>query len=242
MLFRSYYAYKKYKEAQDAKGNGTGNGTDSGQGAGTGTDMGTSALTNPNIRALQTWLEITPDGIAGKVTNGNAEYYWSNYANTFNADRMLAEGYPNLKKNGKGVVTESNAKYYLDTLKAAKSPRQLFDVSTAQSSSSASIIAQKTTRANAIKSAYTSGKVLKTNKAVTYAVVNYDNATKTYVSTGRQFSYSANVSFISPESFSSTGYVTIESINTSGNMVLFINPPLESSFKILVDPNTIIVV
>lgn len=231
-----YYAYKKWKENEDAK-KAQGGSTDTGAGAGAGTGASSSAEMNPNIRELQTWLQITPDGIAGKITNGKVEYYWSAYDNTYDADRMLKEGYPNLQK-AKGVVTEANATYYLDILKKASSPRQLYEVNKGKTAASAATAADKTKRANAIKSAYTSNMKLRTNGIVTFTEVVYDSATKVYRGTGKLQKYNANATFLSPESYSRalSQYVVIKDITTSGNLVVEIKPLFSSDFTLLINP------
>lgn len=237
-----YLAYKKFKENQDAKKLLEGSGSDADSGAGAGTSTGSSALTNPNIRLLQTWLQITPDGKAGKVTNGKVEYYWSAYDNTFDADRMLAEGYPNLQK-AKGVVTEANAKYYLDTLKATQSPRQVYEINKTKGAATAAVVADRVKRANAIKGAYSGNMKLRTTKAASFFVVNYDAASKTYPSTGKSMSYVANATFLVPESYSSASAnrVKINSIIANGNMVISVDPIAASPFFLLVNPFDLIV-
>lgn len=237
-----YLAYKKIKENQDAKKVLEGGSSDVNSGAGAGTNTGSSALTNPNIRQLQTWLQITPDGKAGKVTNGKVEYYWSAYDNTFDADKMFAEGYPNLQK-AKGVVTEANAKYYLDTLKASNSPRQLYETNKGKTAASAATAAERTKRANAIKTSYSGNLKLRTTKASTFYVVVYDAASKTYRNTGKSMSYVANATFLVPESYStaSANRVKITAVTTSGNMVVSVDPIASSAFLLLIDPSDLIV-
>lgn len=230
-----YYAYKKWKENQDKPS--IDDGGDSGSGAGAGTSTGSSALVNPNIRQLQTWLQITADGVAGKITNGKVEYYWSAYDNTFDADRMFKEGYPNLQK-AKGVVTESNALYYLDILKKSASPRQLYEINKGKTAASAATAADKTKRANAIKSAYTGRMKLRTNGVFTFTDVVYDAASKTYRSTGSTHKYNANATFIIPENMStaSGGLVKITDITTSGNLIVAISPVIGSNFVLMISP------
>jgi hypothetical protein len=237
-----YFAYKKFKENQDAKKLLEGGGSDVGSGAGAGTSTGSSALTNPNIRALQTWLQITPDGKAGKITNGKIEYYWSAYDNTYDADKMFAEGYPNLLK-AKGLVTEANAKYYLDILKASKSPRQMYEISKGKGAAAAASAADRTNRANAIKSAYSGNLKLRTTKSSTFMVVNFDSSTKTYPSTGKSLSFNGNATFLSPESASaaSVNRVKISATTTSGNLVISVDPIASSPYLLLVNPFDLIV-
>jgi 1,2-phenylacetyl-CoA epoxidase PaaB subunit len=51
---------------------------------------------------------------------------WADYGLPLNPEQSAKDGYPNLKKNGKGVLSASNIDYYIDTLKASKSPRSLY--------------------------------------------------------------------------------------------------------------------
>lgn len=238
-----YLAYKKIKENQDAKKVLEGGGSDVNSGAGAGTNTGSSAEVNPNIRQLQTWLQITPDGKAGKVTNGKVEYYWSAYDNTFDADKMFAEGYPNLQK-AKGVVTEANAKYYLDTLKASNSPRQLYEINKGKTAASAATAAERTKRANQVKAAYSGDFKLRAAKATRFYERIYDAASNSYSSTGKYWSYSANETFLVPEGYSSASAnrVKIVTLTTTGNLIVSVDPVgYGNSFLLLVDPFEIIV-
>lgn len=239
-----YLAYKKIKDSQDAKKlleGGDGSGT--GSGAGAGTSTGSSAEVNPNIRALQLWYNIPVDGDAGRQTNGWTEYYWSDYENTYNADAMKAAGYPNLQK-AKGVVTEANAKYYLDTLKAAQSPRQLYNVNKGKTAAAAATAAERTKRANQVKATYSGDFKLRAAKATRFYERIYDAASNTYSSTGKYWSYSANQTFLVPEGYSSASAnrVKIVTLTTTGNLIVSVDPVgYGNSFLLLVDPFEIIV-
>jgi hypothetical protein len=93
-----------------------------------GSGGGTTTQVDPykqKVEKLQGLLKIRIDGDAGKQTNGNLEYWWSDYPKSLDVDKMKAEGYPELKKNGKGVVTPSNIDYYINTYVAKKTPRML---------------------------------------------------------------------------------------------------------------------
>ena len=237
-----YLAYKKFKEKEDLNKLREGGGSDVNSGAGAGTSTGSSAVTNPNIRQLQTWLQITADGVAGKITNGKVEYYWSAYDNTFDAERMFKEGYPNLQK-AKGLVTEANALYYLNILKAAQSPRQTYEVNKGKSAATAAVVADRVKRANEIKGVYRGNMMLRTAKAASFFVVNYDAASKTYPSTGKSMSYVADATFLVPESYSSASAnrVKIKSVIANGNMVISVDPVAASPFLLLVNPFDLIV-
>jgi hypothetical protein len=78
------------------------------------------------VMMLQELLKVGVDGSAGKQTLGQLEYMWADYGLPLNPEQSAKDGYPNLKKNGKGVLSASNIDYYIDTLKASKSPRSLY--------------------------------------------------------------------------------------------------------------------
>lgn len=124
----------KWKDIQEwakekfGTGNGTGGGTDTGEGKGGSTSGDKTGYTQYQLKVmeLQELLKVGVDGNPQKQTNGQLDYMWANYGKPLDADKAFLEGYPELKKNGKGVVSEANVQYYIDTLKAVNSPRQLF--------------------------------------------------------------------------------------------------------------------
>lgn len=77
------------------------------------------------VEKLQGLLKIRIDGDAGKQTNGNLDYYWADYQKPLDVEKAKADGFPELKARGKGVVSPSNIDYYIDTFVAKKTPRML---------------------------------------------------------------------------------------------------------------------
>ena len=76
------------------------------------------------VMILQELLGVAVDGQAGKQTNGKLEWYFCDIFCQFNSEKAFADGYPFLKKNGKGVVSPNNVEWYIAILKAKKTPRQ----------------------------------------------------------------------------------------------------------------------
>lgn len=104
----------------------TGDGGGSGSDSGSGTSSGGKTEYQTKVEQLQGLLQVGIDGNAGKQTNGKLDYFWANFGKVFDAEKSYKDGYPELKANGKGVVSPSNIDYYISTLKANKSPRQLY--------------------------------------------------------------------------------------------------------------------
>ena len=93
-----------------------------------GSGGGTTTQVDPykqKVEKLQGLLKIRIDGDAGKQTNGNLDYYWADYPKSLDVEKAKADGFPELKKNGKGVVSPSNIDYYINTFVAKKTPRML---------------------------------------------------------------------------------------------------------------------
>jgi hypothetical protein len=88
------------------------------------------------VMVLQELLKVAVDGDAGQQTNGTLDYWWvsdtSKDSNSMTdvGNRRLS-GYKNLKANGKGVVSALNIEYYISTLQANNSPRQLVNKASA---------------------------------------------------------------------------------------------------------------
>lgn len=76
------------------------------------------------VIVLQGLLKVRTDGDAGTQTLGTLDYAWGIDTGKGNEDRK-AEGYPNLVKNGRGVLSPDNIDYYIDTIRANKTPRQI---------------------------------------------------------------------------------------------------------------------
>lgn len=105
----------------------------------TGTGAGESASTEPGkngepseydslVRKLQAFLGVGVDGKPGKQTNWKLDGYFYDGVNVktyATAQEAAAAGYGNLKRNGKGVVSPDNVKWYIDTLEARKAPSQI---------------------------------------------------------------------------------------------------------------------
>lgn len=191
----------------------------------------TSGVNNPNIRALQDFLHIQVDGVAGKQTNAWIEYYWSAFDNPYNAEAMFNAGYPNAFKNGKGVVTENNAIYYLDTLRLASSPRQRFNTNQPQVSTTQNAIDLRMAEAKKIQASYRTFGVLKF-KAKTN-VLSYKKVGNAYQTDGTQYTYSADSAFLSTLNRSR---VTIDGISVNGYLIISVNPVLGTSFIALINP------
>jgi len=79
------------------------------------------------VEYLQGLLQIRIDGDPGKQTNGTLDFYYDAKRNYSLADHVAyaqKNNYPNLKSNGKGVVSESNVDFYIEQVKNAQTPRQ----------------------------------------------------------------------------------------------------------------------
>jgi hypothetical protein len=94
-------------------------------GGGSSTGGGTTQKSyKEKVMDLQSLLGVAIDGIAGKQTNGKLEYYFCDNVCSFNAEKSFNDGYPFLKKYGKGVVSESNVDWYVKMLNDKTTPRQ----------------------------------------------------------------------------------------------------------------------
>jgi hypothetical protein len=88
------------------------------------------------VMQLQAWLNIGIDGNAGKQTLGKLDYYWANYGKVLDFDKAKADNYPELRKNGFGLLSPSNISQYIAKLNAGTSPRQTYWKGQATSSTS----------------------------------------------------------------------------------------------------------
>lgn len=77
-----------------------------------------------SVMLLQELLGVAVDGSAGKQTNGQLEYYFCDFLCQFEPEKAFTNGYPFLKKNGKGVVSPSNVIFYIRALQTGSTPRQ----------------------------------------------------------------------------------------------------------------------
>lgn len=78
------------------------------------------------IMQLQAWLQTGIDGIAGNKTLTKLDYYWANYPKVLDYTKAKAENYPELRKNGYGLLSEANIGNYTTLLVQGNSPRQLY--------------------------------------------------------------------------------------------------------------------
>jgi hypothetical protein len=167
------------------------------------------------VMALQVLINVSPDGVAGKQTNGALENLWSATAQSVDSGTAFNTGYPNLKKNGKGVVSASNVDYYISTLNSKNAPSQLFYKKKATTTATAKIVGD----AAKIRDAYKKAGILKSIRATKYNEVIQDVARGVWMPTGKSTENGANSAFTFPE-FSSRGNVKIVAITTSGNLIV----------------------
>jgi hypothetical protein len=184
--------------------------------------------TNPNTNAgvvkseyekkvmdLQGLLKVGTDGVAGKATNGALENLWSATAQSVDSGTAFNNGYPNLKKNGKGVVSASNVDYYISTINAKNTPSQLFYKKKATSTATAKVVGD----AAKIRDAYKKAGILKSIRTTKYNEVVQDAARGVWMTTGKSVENGANNAFTFPE-FSSRGNVKVVAITKSGNLIV----------------------
>jgi hypothetical protein len=176
------------------------------------------------VGELQALLGVAIDMKVGKQTNGTLENLYTNPPTSYPMDTSFKNGYPNLKKNGKGVISESNINFYIDALRNKTYP-------VAKNYASQDAVKE----ANLIYNAYLSKGVLKVKKDSTFDVVNYDSARKVYVSSGKRFTYKANASFITPESFARTRVKILKDF-PNGWLIVDVAPIDSSPYKLKVNP------
>lgn len=199
-----------------------------GGGGNTQVDVKPTATYEEKVIALQKALAVNPDGIAGKQTNGELENLYTSPPKRIGVDISLAQNYPNLRANGRGVISPSNIDYYINALNSNTYPNAVYKQS--------QVVSQD---ANSIKSAYEKGGILKTIKAVVYQGVVKDAARNVYVTTGKTYGYNANVSFISPE-IASRSYVKIVDTTATGKLVVRV-ATITKTYWLLVPPDSVIV-
>ena len=78
------------------------------------------------VMYLQGWLNVAIDGIVGNQTLTALDYYWAKYGKVLNAGAAKADNYPELRKNGYGLLSEANIGNYTTLLVQGNSPRQLY--------------------------------------------------------------------------------------------------------------------
>jgi hypothetical protein len=124
------------------------------------------------IMQLQAWLNIGIDGVAGKQTLGKLDYYWADYGKGLDFERAKADNYPELRKNGFGLLSPNNISQYIAKLNAGTSPRQTYWKGANQGGTTNTYSAA-ITRANAILSTWNASttkmiKYLKSNSLPIY--------------------------------------------------------------------------
>lgn len=165
------------------------------------------------VKAIQTALNLSVDGIAGKKTNGTLEMLWSKPYKVIDFETSFKAGYPNLKKNGKGVLSADNVDYYVDALRNKTYP----SFSYGQSVSTVKL-------ANKVREAYKNGGVLRVlNAGSRFNEVRKDLATGNWVRSGKVLGYDKNATFVVPE-WISRAKVRIVDVTTLGNLIIEVSP------------------
>jgi hypothetical protein len=78
------------------------------------------------VEVLQGLLKVAIDGKVGKQTNGALENLYSSPPTSYNPETSFKNNYPNLRKNGKGVISPSNVEFYINALQTKTTPYNLF--------------------------------------------------------------------------------------------------------------------
>jgi hypothetical protein len=197
-------------------------------GGNTQVDVKPTATYEEKVIALQKALNVGADGKAGKITNGELENLYTSPPKRIGYDISLSTNYPNLRANGRGVISPSNIDYYINALNSNTYPNAVYKQGQATSQD-----------ANSIERAYNQGGILRTKNAVVYQGVTKDTARNVYVSTGKSYGYNANASFITPESTSRL-FVGIVDKTATGKLVVRVRT-LSSTYFLLVSPDSVIV-
>ena len=187
------------------------------------------------VRALQKALGVGVDGDAGKETNGALENLFTSPPTKIPYDLSKQQNYPSLKARGKGAVSPDNVDFYINAIKTKTYPSALYTSNQAVQGD-----------AKTIKAAYEKGGVLRTKRVIIVKGVVKDTARNVYVSTGKEYKYYANVTFITPEAFSRSR-VKIVDITSLGNLVVQVSPatiqyPINQPvYNLLIKPSDLIV-
>jgi hypothetical protein len=210
-----------------------GKGGDDPQGTNDIPNIPQGATYQDKVIALQKGLGANPDGIAGKETNGLLENLFTSPPTKIPFDLSQKQNYPSLKARGKGAVSPDNIDFYLDALIKKNYPSAVYTSNQAVNND-----------AKSIKSAYEKGGILKTRRVVIAKGVVKDTSRNVYVTTGKEYKYNANASFIIPESFARSR-VKIIDITSIGNLVVQISQTTALSwsdtFNIILKPSDLIV-
>jgi len=175
------------------------------------------------VMRLQKLLAVATDGIPGKQTNGTLEYWYSKgYESLADAiSNGFKNNYPNLKTNGKGVISSSNVDFYIQQYENRQTPRQLRYVSQSQTAMSQDALSRKSF----------GQKLLSTNlpvKAIqptTIAIRYYDASRNIYTPTGstwvmpKDYNLLSNYKFVA---FDVDGWMILKS--NSGLSYIVVNP------------------
>lgn len=185
------------------------------------------------VMELQGLLKVGIDGAAGSQTNGALENLWSSEGKSVNSDTAKKTGYPNLKKNGKGVVSASNVNYYIAAIKNKTNPLQLFYKKQATQSQSASVSKD----AIAFKNKYASSGNIYTKNAAKYQVVIKDNSRNKWLPQSKYYSYGANSSFITPVSYARNRVKIVDVIG--GNLYISVDEVFKDPYILVVPASSV---
>ena len=187
------------------------------------------------IMQLQAWLQTGIDGIAGNKTLTKLDYYWSNVGKVLDYTKAKAENYPELRKNGYGLLSPSNITQYIANLNAGTSPRQNYWKSKGGTNTTTTSTSATIARANSIISAWnnSSTKSLSFPKGGTYVIYYKDSSGK----------FTKSTSWVHPNKVVRAGQS--EKPNTlvmdyKGLLILGFQPIVGDTFYIFVTPSSVV--
>ena len=187
------------------------------------------------IMQLQAWLQTGIDGIAGNKTLTKLDYYWANYPKVLDYTKAKADNYPELRKNGYGLLSPSNITQYIANLNAGTSPRQNYWKSKGGTNTTTTSTSATIARANSIISTWNSSatKSLTFPKGGTYAIYRKDGSGK----------YVKSTSWVHPNQIIRAGQSqkvdTLER-DWKGLLILGIQPIVGTMFYIFVPPSSVV--
>lgn len=181
------------------------------------------------VEELQLLLQIKPSGFPGKQTNGTLDFYYDakrNYSLPEHVAYAQKNNYPNLKSNGKGVVSESNVDFYIDQVKNAQTPRQKAWKEKPSGYADAAALA----RANygkSLEAKIKSGQKVTAKQYIQAPEYRFDPKSQTYVKTGILGYWTAGAQVAKDMSFdySFDGWWILESPRSRGSFSI-VNPYL----------------
>jgi hypothetical protein len=233
-----YFIYNKYKKGKDG---------DTPEGGATEEDVVLAveqakqaqsgrSFSNYEIQImqLQAWLQTGIDGIAGNKTLTKLDYYWANYPKVLDYTKAKADNYPELRKNGYGLLSPSNIAQYIANVNAGVSPRQNYWKSKAGTNTTTTSSSATIARANSIISTWKSSatKSLSFPKGGTYAIYYKDNSGNFTKSTSF---FSSTISVRAGQSKQPT---TLE-MDYKGLLILGFQPIVGNTFYIFVTPSSV---